>query len=317
MGAEDLTPAAGNLSPNKRWMTIAVLAVVHFSLASAIALVPFGGEAHYFGNRPGIGLILGTLFAQISLTAAWCALGPGSFFLRVPLSLMAASLTGLAMAAFTFKSSGGNEFWLFAALTLAGWLLLQPPLWLVSCVLKFSVRLPDQQSSGRVAPAQFTLAQMLLWTLGVALVLAIGRMALRDFQIRDSHIWRGEDLAILFVLLGLNFLLAMPVILAVLRFTTSVLVLLLVVGWSLMLGVVECICLMVIGGNIPGDAVVLILLMNLIHGFLLGGTLFALTAVGYRLRRDGAGPSTAWLKPPANVPQANSPEVVPPLPPSA
>jgi len=194
-------------------------------------------------------------------------------------------MAGLAMAAFTFKSSGGNEFWMFAALTLAGWLLLQPPLWIVSGVFKYTVRLPEQPSNERAA-AQFTLAHMLLWTLGVALVLGIGRMALRDFQITYSQYWRGADFGIMLVLMGLNFVLAMPVILAVLRRKASPFVLLIVAAWSLMLGGVECVCLMLIGGNIPQDAMVLILLMNVIHGVLLGSSLTALTFLGYRLRHD-------------------------------
>jgi hypothetical protein len=266
-----------------RWVTIAVLVAVHLAAATAIALVPFGGEHHHYQNRPIIGVILGTLFAQMSLTAAWCTLGPGQFFVRVPFSLMAASLLGLAMAAFTFKSSGGDEFWLFAALTLVGWLLLQPPLWIASGLYRYSVRLPDEESREKAA-AQFSLAHMLLWTLGVAVVLGIGRMALRDFQITNSHVYRGGDLAIMMVLLTLNFLLAMPIIHFALRRTASFLVLLLVGVWSLILGGVECVILSAIAGPPPPDAFVLVLLMNLVHGLLLAGSLLALTSLGYRLR---------------------------------
>ncbi len=91
------------------------------------------------------------------------------------------------------------------------------------------------------------------------------------------------------ILLGLNFLIALPVIFVVLRRAPSPFVFLLVGAWSLMLGVVECVCLMALpGGHIEQDAIVLILVMNLVHGLLLAGSLVTLTMLGCRLRANPA-----------------------------
>ena len=52
---------------------------MHLALASALALIPF--DKRGYPNRPLIGLVLGIIFGQVSLTASWCALGPGKFVL--------------------------------------------------------------------------------------------------------------------------------------------------------------------------------------------------------------------------------------------
>jgi hypothetical protein len=204
---------------------------------------------------------------------------------------MAATLAGLAIAAFMIKASpNAEDFWMCVALSLAGWLLLQPPLWFVSVGLKYSVRLSDEKSNERGAGTQFTLAHLLLWTLGVAMLLGIGRMALRDVQIATSRTWLPPDFGFFLVLLVVNFVLAVPVILVVLGMKSRSLRVVMVSLWSLALAAAEFFCLMlIIGAPAEPSAVVLLALMNGFHGMVLGGSLLMLTEVGYRLRRDKAG----------------------------
>ncbi len=201
---------------------------------------------------------------------------------------MASSLAGLAMAAYIHKSSpNAEDFWMFVGLILLGWSLLQGVLWPVSGRLKYFVCLPDERPSH--ARSQFTLADMLRWTLGIALLLGIGRLALRDLQVSTSRSLRAEDTIIFLLLLCVNFALAIPSILAVLGLRSTSYRAIIVVVVSLVLGALECFVLMLISGfSIEPDSIVLIMLMNIVHGSVLGGSLFALTAVGYRLRREEA-----------------------------
>ncbi|MFN0019906.1 MAG: hypothetical protein ACKVP0_16740 [Pirellulaceae bacterium] len=282
------------MAPKARWITLGILVLVHLCLASAIAFIPFKGTN--YPNRPLIGLVLGITFGQISLTGAWCAFGPGRFFLRVPLALMAASFSGLALAAFMLRTSpnNNNDFWFSVALVLVGWLLLQPPLWMISSHWKCSLRLPKSSQDKPSEAMQFTLAHMLLWTLGVALLLGIGRMALRDVQLSPDRGWGRDDVMIFLIFLVVNFLLAIPVTLVMLALKQLTFRFLAVLSWSLVLGVLECVCLAFMTGPVvEPSSLLLIILLNFIHGLVLAGSLFVLTAVGYRWQRDAVPPDRA------------------------
>ena len=293
MGLEKQAPLPEGLSPNARWISLGILVLVHLGLASAIALIPFG--RHSYPNRPLIGLILGITFGQISFTGAWCAFGPGRFFLRVPLALMAASFSGLALAAFMLKTSPSeNDFWFSVALVLIGWFLLQPPLWMISSAWKCSLRLPENPQDKPSQQMQFTLAHMLLWTLGVALLLGIGRMALRDVQFSPSRVWGKEDVMFFLIFLVVNFLLAIPVTLVMLTLKQLPFRVLAAISWSLVLGVLECVVLAIMSGPImEPSSLAMVILLNLIHGAVLAGSLFVVTAVGYRWQRDAIPPDRA------------------------
>ncbi len=293
MGLEKQAPLTEGLSPKARWISLGVLVLVHLGLASALALIPVHGIR--YPNRPLIGLILGITFGQISLTAAWCAFGPGRFFLRVPLALMAASFSGLALAAFMHRASpNSNDFWFSVALVLVGWFLLQPPLWTISSVWKCSLRLPESSQERSSEAMQFTLAHMLLWTLGVALLLGIGRMALRDVQFSPSRGWGREDIMFFLIFVVVNFLLAIPVTLVMLALKQFPLRVLAAISWSLVLGVLECVCLAIIGGPvIEPSSLAMVILLNFIHGAVLAGSLLVLTAVGYRWQRSAMPPERA------------------------
>lgn len=285
MGEGNQGPLSEGQSPSARWITLGILVLVHLCLACAIAFIPFKGTN--YPNRPLIGLVLGIIFGQISFTGAWCAFGPGKFFLRVPLALMAASFSGLALAAFMLRTSpnNNNDFWFSVALVLVGWLLLQPPLWMIGILWKRSLRLPDHVHDKSSQQKQFTLADMLLWTLGVALLLGIGRMALRDVQFTADRTWRWEDTAFFLIFLAVNFLLAIPVTLVMLTWKQLSFRFLAAMSWSLVLGVLECVCLTIMSGQtatIEASSLFLIILLNFVHGVVLAGSLFVLTAVGYR-----------------------------------
>jgi hypothetical protein len=208
---------------------------------------------------------------------------------------MAASFSGLALAAFMLRASpNNNDFWFSVALVLVGWFLLQPPLWMISASWKLSLRLPESSQDKRSQQMQFTLAHMLLWTLGVALLLGIGRMALRDAQFSPSRGWGREDVMFFLIFLVVNFLVAIPVTMFMLTLKQHSHRVLAAISWSLVLGVLECVCLVAIGGPvIEPSSLAMVILLNLIHGAVLAGSLFVLTAVGYRWQRSAMPPDRA------------------------
>lgn len=295
MGLENQSSLPEGLSPKARWITLGILVLVHLCLAIAITLLPPSGSS--YSNRPLIGLVLGITFGQISFTAAWCAFGPGRFFLRVPLALMAASFSGLALAAFMLKNSpSAHDFWFSVTLVLVGWFLLQPPLWMISTLWKCSLRLPEDPQDKPAQQMQFTLADMLLWTLGVALLFGIGRMALRDVQFSTSRSWQSTDVMFFLMFLVVNFLLAIPVTLVMLTLKQLTFRLLGALSWSLVLGVLECVFLAIMTGPIVEPSrLALVILMNFVHGAVLAGSLFVLTTVGYRWQRDAILPDRVVL----------------------
>jgi hypothetical protein len=289
VGLENQSPLPEGLSPNARWITLGILVLVHLCLAIAIALIPPSGSS--YPNRPLTGLVLGITFGQISLTGAWCAFGPGRFFLRVPLALLAACFAGLALAAFMLKNSpSAHDFWFSVTLVLVGWFLLQPPLWMIRACWKCSLRLPEDPRDKPAQQMQFTLAHMLLWTLGVALLFGIGRMALRDGQFSTSRSWQSTDVMFFLIFLAVNFVLAIPVTLVVLTWKQLPFRFLGALFWSLVLGVLECVCLTIMTGDINTSGMAMLIILNFIHGMVLVGSLFVLTAVGYRWQGDAMPP---------------------------
>ncbi|MFN0019909.1 MAG: hypothetical protein ACKVP0_16755 [Pirellulaceae bacterium] len=206
---------------------------------------------------------------------------------------MAASFSGLTMAAFTLKVFP-NDFWFSVALPIVGWFLLQPPLWMFSLGWKYSLQLPESPQQNSSPQMQFTLAHMLLWTLCVALILGISRMALRDVQVSSGPNWRMEDLWPFLIFLIVNFLLAISVTSAMLGLQKLLHRGLAAVTCSLMLGVLHGLCITIMRpGGLSTDGLCSIIWLHFVHGSVLVGSLFVLTAVGYRWQRDAIPPDRA------------------------
>src|SRR5438067_2465544 len=95
-----------------------------------IGLVPAGGpEMPDWLGFLTVGLVLGTIFGQVSLAAAWCAIGPGALVRRLPLS--AAWLAAIVISLGS-NSDGLAFFLVFGATVVLQWLVAQSPMWFLT-----------------------------------------------------------------------------------------------------------------------------------------------------------------------------------------
>lgn len=134
-------------------------------------------------NHVAIGLLLGTLFGQINVAAAWGALGPGPLKWRWPLSL---AWLGLLLAAFAVNislHSGPNfSFPELVACFFGQWLLVQMLLWLMA--LLYALRIRHRQELGLASDRsdrQFGLRQLMLFTAVIGVLLGVGRALVLAF----------------------------------------------------------------------------------------------------------------------------------------
>ena len=134
--------------------------------------------------RPGqanqllIATIFGTLFGQVTLAAAWTALGPLPLLWRLPLSLAWIAALAIAFMLHVMLHLVGppvQQIALVVAACLAGqWLLVQASMWCLAeaCDLRLRYR-SDAPPTGR--DRQFGIRQVMILTAIVALVLGAGR----------------------------------------------------------------------------------------------------------------------------------------------
>jgi hypothetical protein len=123
----------------------------------------------------------GTLFGHTSVAAAWAALGPSPWYVRLPLAVtwLAGLLVAVAITLARHGGSYGETIALFAALLLGQWLLMQVPLWALAWTYRLEMQhrndmVPADQRSGRLA-LQFGIRQLMTLVLVVAIVLGILR----------------------------------------------------------------------------------------------------------------------------------------------
>lgn len=122
-----------------------------------------------------IGYVLGAIFGQTSLAAAWTVFGPLPLVWRLPLSVVWLALPLGAMA-ISIGPQNLDVIFVTAACVPAQWLLVQLPLWVVALV--FGVRLLHRSESPRLAHArdrQFGIGQLMIFTAIVGIAFGIGR----------------------------------------------------------------------------------------------------------------------------------------------
>jgi hypothetical protein len=128
------------------------------------------------------GLVLSTIFGQVSLAAAWCALGPYALIRRLPLSFtwLAAIVTSFGFA--IGRSPHPNGFGVllvYGGAVVVQWLLVQSPIWLF--VVRYRLRVAHRDDVVSIThrhDQQFGIRQVLILTTLVALVLGAGRFLL-------------------------------------------------------------------------------------------------------------------------------------------
>jgi hypothetical protein len=133
-----------------------------------------------------VGFILGTIFGQVSLAAAWCALGPFSLIRRLPLSFAWIAAIVIAFAVNIARSPHSNGFGvlvLYGGAVLMQWVLVQAPMWLL--VARYGLRIRHQDEAATVTDhrdQQFGIRQVMILTMIVAVVLGIGRIVLGELK---------------------------------------------------------------------------------------------------------------------------------------
>lgn len=158
------------------------------SICSCLSLVPLAALGSTNSGRSDdwrIGFAFGFGFGIVSLAALWAVFGPFRFFTRVPLALLMVAASSLALAAFflvTPVPRRDAELALLAAISAAlQWLGLVFLFVAARAATGQVLTLPGKVPSERYRRAQFGIRQILLWTTGVAIFLAILRVVLSRF----------------------------------------------------------------------------------------------------------------------------------------
>lgn len=235
-----------------------------------------------------LGFLLGSLFAQASLAAAWTALGTGPLAWRLPLSLGWILLLALAIQMNLALHRGPPGGAVLVGTCLFGqWFLLQIPLW--SIALAFGARLRHSENAQHSDPRerQFGIRQLIVVTTVVALLFGSGRLIVPQI-VQRLELARGE--APIFIFLGVAaVVLAFPLLVAALlrRFAVpSVLVVLTLIGiataWEVPL-------LQLIGTARPGPKVQDFVAINICTAGIMLVVLAMVRLNGYSLTRFARG----------------------------
>jgi hypothetical protein len=129
-----------------------------------------------------ISAVLGTMFGQVSLAAAWCALGPFALVRRLPLAFawIAAIVLSFGFSIARESNSDGLPMLLvYGGAVLGQWLLVQIPLWLL--VARHGLRIvgaSPKPANRQLLDQQFGIRQIMILTALVAVVLGAGRILL-------------------------------------------------------------------------------------------------------------------------------------------
>ena len=107
------------------WMGVAIA----LNWLAIVALHPPAGGNDVL-RELCIALIFGSLFGHTTVAAAWAAFGPGRLIWRVPLSLFWVALLATAVGLNVIIQGGPPPaVFIYSALILLQWVLLQIPLW--------------------------------------------------------------------------------------------------------------------------------------------------------------------------------------------
>jgi hypothetical protein len=207
-----------NKARPKKGRLITIVALVVCGWLALGAIRPRGGPESLSGVLLA-GFLLGTIFGQTALAAAWCALGPFSLVRRLPLSFtwLAAIVVSFGCNIARSRNPNGLAVLLvYGGSVLLQWLLVQAPIWIL--VIRYGLRVNDGENSASASgkgDQQFGIRQVMILTALVAIVLGIGRFMLGGLKADGSFKdWRG--IAMFAFLTVSNAIISIPIIAAAL-----------------------------------------------------------------------------------------------------
>lgn len=155
-------------------ITIAAALIMGGWMLAAVLIAMGPGLSPLFG-----GVMFGTVFGQVSLAAAWTALGPFRLTVRLPLAVVWLAVLPLVLALGALRGPMDLQFLVMVGGAIAGqWILVQIPLWLL--VWYYGLRIVAAGDEPAFSPRdqQFGIRQLMVLTAIVAVVLGLGRMLL-------------------------------------------------------------------------------------------------------------------------------------------
>lgn len=159
--------------PNLTILSILAASLVAFA-AISMAVVPTGQGSHL--EICATGYLFGSVFGNAIAASAWAALGPGSFLIRLPLSLLWLVVLSLAVIGNAWTNGIPlSEGTIVAICLLGAWLLVQVPYWLLQGF--GNLTLQNLREPSAPERAQYGVRQLLIFTGIVAVIFGAGRAA--------------------------------------------------------------------------------------------------------------------------------------------
>jgi len=186
--------------------TLPLLAIVPILGLSWVVLALFDPDGSSRRSEYiGLGYLFGTLFGQTTLAAAWTALGPLPWYVRLVLApLWLAILWGCLALNIGVNGGPGQVLLLFAACLLGQWILVQLPLW--GLALGYGLHLQRRSDTVAGKPLggvprqlQFGIRQLLILTAIVAVVLGALRALVLVIIARIDDKGMGEGAIFIFL----------------------------------------------------------------------------------------------------------------------
>jgi small-conductance mechanosensitive channel len=284
------------LSRNVALAAIAAMAVCGCML---VALVPDRGGGPGIVNAVLIGAVFGTLFGQVALAAAWCALGPFALASRLPLAAGWVAALVLALGCLIARDGPDDgalgTLLVFAASLTGQWLVVQGPLWLLVAVLGVRVCHCDEIKLGTGSRnQQFGIGQLMLLTLIVGVVLGGGRFLIGGLSSGNTSVSDWRQMVGIFVLALFQAVMALPLIAAGFVRSKTAIAVLCALGLVVLATWLEVPVLALIDGSAPSwPEYWMFWFASGIQTFWILAVVLVLRAGGYRLVTCASGKSAS------------------------
>jgi len=283
---------AAILSRNGALAAIAAMAACGCAL---VALVPERGGGPGIINAVWMGTVLGTLFGQVALSAAWCALGPFALANRLPLAAGWLAALVLALGCLIARDAPADgalvALLIFGAALTGQWLLVLGPIWVLAATFGIRVCHQDEIMLGMDSrDQQFGIGQLMVLTLIVGVVLGGGRFLVGDLSRGDITVsdWSGK--MGFFILAIFHALIALPLITAALVRSKLVIAVFGALCLVLLATWLEVPVLALIDGSSPsGPEYWMLWFASGIHAFWILAVVLLLRAGGYQLVTTARG----------------------------